>query len=697
MNESTVEWDITGMTCHTCSLNVKGLLEKEGMKEVQVSFANHQARFIASTNFNETELKVKLKGIGYGVIEASEDGHAPVDHSLRDLLIAVVFTTPLLLHMFLAFPILHNSYVQLALCLPVLWIGWRTFAKSAFQSVLNKSANMDVLVMMGSNAAFFYSCYGAFVIGDMNHQYFETAATIITFILIGEYIEHRSIHQTNNAVKELINLQSPFAKLYIIDLKTGDAKFEEIPTAQIMPGDRIQVNTGDSIATDGIVWSGDLVVDESMLTGESDWIKKTKGANVTGGTLVMNGSGVFKATATGNKTVLAGIIELVKKAQGDLPPIQKLADKIAAWFVPAVLVIAASTFLITYFGLHATFEKSLLQSIAVLVISCPCAMGLATPLAVMVGIGKSAQNGILFKGNSYMQQLAQSNVWIMDKTGTLTDSAIHLEEMNWGEEVRIILRSIEMHSSHPIAKRICAALEGTPIRPMLNIVETKGIGISAKDQQGNSYKVGKASLAGQEGSEQIYVFKNDLQLAAFQLKDELKPHAFELVNFCKSKNIKVVLLSGDKTDKCQAIAAKLKIEEVYAEQTPEQKIAIVNQFKISNKVVMIGDGINDAPALAAANVGISLSNATRAAIETAHVVLLKDDLRLVIKAYQLANATIRTIKQNLFWAFAYNIVAIPLAAFGGLSPMLSALSMAFSDIVLVINTLLLKIKLINRS
>ncbi len=693
MKSAPTEWDIEGMTCHTCSLNVKKVLEEGGMQQVEVSFANKTARFTIPEAQTAEPLKGKLKAIGYTVVTAESTPTA--DHSLMQLLIAAAFTFPLLLHMVSSWWLLHHALFQVILCLPVMYIGWKTFGKSAFLSVKNGSANMDVLVIMGSNAAFFYSLYGALILGKHDYLFFETAATIITFILLGEYIEHRSLSQTNSAVKALLHLQVPEAKLFVVDPLTSAESYQLIPSAQIMPGDRLQVNTGDSFAVDGIIRSGVVTVDEAMLTGESTPVEKSAGDRVIGGTLVVNGSAIYKATATGNQTVLASIIEMVKKAQNDLPPVQKLADKIAAWFVPVVLLLSGATFVFSYFAFQLNFEQSLMHAIAVLVISCPCAMGLATPLAVMVGVGKAANTGVLFKGNSFMQNFAQSAVWCFDKTGTLTTHEINLEQLNWSGEVKQIVKSVEIHSSHPIAQQLCALLTSVQIIPMRQITETKGLGMIGVDRAGNTYKVGKAALAGLSGTEQIYVFKNDVQLAAFTLADQLKPQAYELVQFCKRNQIEPILISGDRKDKCNRIAQQLGIDRVYAAQSPEGKIKIIQTIKQTKIVAMIGDGINDAPALAAANVGISLSNATAAAIETAHVVLLKDDLNLLIAAHRIAKATLRTIYVNLFWAFAYNIVAIPLAAFGFLSPMLSALSMAFSDVILVANSLLLKLKKLN--
>ena len=693
--EQHIDWEIEGMTCHNCSLNVKKYLEQNGLKSVQVNFTNKEASFVSSAETDLDKIAKGLSGIGYTVANNhSNHGHEHHSHSdslKKDLIVAIIFTLPLLLHMFIYWHLLHQAITQLILCIPVFYIGLKVFGKSAFNSLRAGIPNMDVLIFMGSSAAFIYSLIGMFENQPEKYLFFETCATIITLVLVGNYIEEKSVKQTNVDLEKLLNLQTDHAKMLWYNFDTKKEEIKTVPITEIINGHRLQVNTGDVVPVDGLILSGEALINESMLNGESMPVQKNKNDIVNAGTIIENGSIIFSATAVGNQTALANIIKLIKQAQNDLPPVQRLADKISAWFVPVVAGISVLTFIISFFIFHVAIKECLLQSIAVVVISCPCAMGLATPTAVVVGLGKAARKGILVKGATQMELLAQAKFLLLDKTGTLTVPS-SMEDLNHiSDEAKSIIFSLEKHSSHPLAKFLAAKFQNSTEIRFTKIEEYKGKGILGIDSQNNQFKIGKADWVNSlSDKKNIIVSKNETIVAEFSLDETIKNGAVDLILFCKKNNIEPVLVSGDRKSRCEKIAHELGITQIYSEQLPEQKLKVIHQFRQQGKTAMIGDGINDAPALAAATVGISLSNATSVAKETAGIILLNNNLNSLMQAFIISKATHQTIKQNLFWAFAYNIFAIPLAAFGFLNPMIGALSMACSDVVVIGNSLRLR-------
>ena len=481
---------------------------------------------------------------------------------------------------------------------------------------------------------------------------------------------------------------------------------QPIDYEQIKAGDVLLVNTGDKIPVDGkIIW-GEATVDESMITGESIPIDKMLQEELIGGTILIKGSIRMKATGVGEETILSKIIELVKRAQQNKPDIQKLGDKVSAIFVPSVLLISAATFLVSYFGFHIPLEKAIMSAIAVLVISCPCAMGLATPTAVIAGIGRAAKKGILIKGGGTLEEFAKIQTIVFDKTGTLTTGKFKIEAITpmdgyREEEIKNLLLTLEQHSSHPIARSIFEELKNSAKTiPLTEATEEKGIGIIGKLESGDEVRLGSANiLRGQkpEGSHSLYMTMNDQLIATIDIRDEIKENAKQMVQSMKNMGVKTILLSGDTAANCKAVADELGIEEIYSGQLPDQKLQKITELSAQGFTAMVGDGINDAPALSQASVGISLGNATQVAIESAQVVLLKSrDLTVINHALQISKHTYLTIKQNLFWAFAYNVVAIPIAAMGMLNPMVGALAMAFSDVIVIGNSIRLKTKKIRQ-
>lgn len=690
-----VELHVTGMHCNNCALSVHKLLEKKGYQNVFVSFANEEVKFSSQENVNVPQVIADIEGLGFKVqqeesADVKEGFLSKVEHKF---LFSLLFTIPLFFHMFLPIPWLHNPYVQLVLCLPVFVLGCAYFGKSAINSIRGGVPNMDVLIFVGSSSAFIYSLIGTFLNLGPQYMFYETSATIITLVLLGNVFEKRSVTQTTSAVKDLMKIQVSTARRIV------NGEIETIDAKDISVGDTLLVNEGDKVPTDGdIIW-GDASVNESMLTGESVPVEKVKYESVIGGTIVEQGSIRITATKVGNKTVLAQIIDLMKRAQASKPPIQRLGDKVAGIFVPIVIGVAILTFLLAYFAFDVSFRQSLMNAIAVMVISCPCAMGLATPTAVMVGLGRSAKNGVLIKGGETVEEMSDLDYMVFDKTGTLTSGnfSIRAIESDLAEaETASIVVGLESHSNHPIAKSLVNILKEKATKKIIftEVKEEKGVGMKGIDSEGNTYQIGSKQLVNADYAKEhdIFLLKNDLPVAKIAIEDELKPGAADLIKILKERRITAVLLSGDRKEKCVALANKIGIEEVYAEKLPHEKLAIIEDLKQKGKVAMVGDGINDGPALTTANVGISLGNASQVAIQSAKVVLLNNDLKSIITLLRIGKHTLLTIKQNLFWAFFYNIFAIPLAALGFLSPMLAALAMACSDVVVIGNSIRLKYK-----
>ena len=708
MNEKTQNTilHIEGMDCANCATGITKSLQKSGMENVHVDFATGEAVFYTEDKSTLPSAIKDVQRLGYKIIDSrlKENNDGKLSTIEKRFYVSLPFTILLFFsHMLLSHDFFLNKPLsQLLLCLPVFIIGIMQFGKSAVGSVRIGVPNMDVLIFIGSASAFIYSLAGMYLYSAHeahNYLFFETTATIITLVLLGNVLEHRSVKQTTSAIKDLSALSVSTAK--IVGLQFGKEVITEINYKDIPVGALLQVNTGDKVPVDGEIISGEASIDEAMLTGESIPSEKAVSDKVIGGTILLSGNFRMRAEKVGNDTTLSKIINLVKKAQQAKPNIQKLGDKISAIFVPIVLGISISTFCVSYFGFHVTLQDAMMRSIAVLVISCPCAMGLATPTAVMVGIGRAAKRGILIKGGNTLEEFAKIKNIVFDKTGTLTTGEFQIKNITCfnssEEEVKEILFQLEQHSSHPIAKsmvRELAAMHSS--KTFSDIVEEKGLGISAVDVDKNEYKIGSYKIAKAltaDNSHNAYILKNGVLIATVDLTDELKANVKESITSLKAAGINSILLSGDTKAKCDALAEKVGITTIYSEQSPEQKLVIIEKLNSENATAMVGDGINDAPALARAAVGISLSNATQVAIQSAQIILLKsNDLSSLAEAYLISKHTLITIKQNLFWAFFYNIVAIPIAAAGLLNPMIGALAMAFSDVIVIGNSIRLKTK-----
>jgi Cu+-exporting ATPase len=695
---------IEGMDCTNCALGIKKQLEKLGMEEVDVNFTTSEVRFKTITPIQTETAIGRIKSMGYKITANLSDDEKEVKKG-RDSIewkfyFSLLFTIPLLSAMFIPIALLHNEYFQLSLCIPVFALGLWHFGKSAYYSVRSGVPNMDVLIVIGTTAAFIYSLTGTILQLGHAYMFYETPASIISLIFLGNFLEHKAVKRTTTAIDDLVNMQKVSAKLVTTD--NGTEQISVIEAASIRVNDVLLYNSGDKIASDGIIIWGDGNIDESTISGESLGVDKTTGNDVIGGTILVSGNIKVKATAIGQNSVLGQIIELVKNAQKDKPALQNLADKIAAIFVPVVLLIAAATFVLNYFAADISFQHSLLRSIAVLVIACPCALGLAIPTAVVVGVGRVAKQGVLIRGAVTLQKISEIKKIVFDKTGTLTTGNFKIKDIkSFGkneDEVRSILFSLEKYSTHPLAVSMVNELQGSQIMELNGIEENNGIGIRAKDSVGNTYEAGSYRIAKHltsEGNHDIYLLENNALIGGIDLLDEIKPEAKVVIAYLKSKNIRTYMLSGDKREKCEFVASQLGIDEIFYEKLPAEKLIIVAELNKDNNVAMVGDGINDAPALSKAGIGISLTNATQIAIKSAQVILLNGKINLLTKAYGISTITMKIIKQNLFWAFFYNVIAIPIAALGFLDPMIAAASMAMSDVIVVLNSLRLRSKKLN--
>ncbi len=695
-----VAYKVEGMSCTNCALGIQRALEKEGFHNVHADFTSGEVRLEVADESRLPMAVKRIESLGYEVKQDVDHGDkprsglAPIE---KKFWFSAIFTIPLILHMFLPFAILHDDIFQLIMTIPVFTVGFFHFGRSAWNSLRSGVTNMDVLIFLGSTAAFVYSLIGT--IYNLGHDYlfYETSASIISIVLLGNMLEHRSVKKTTSAIDDLVRLQKNTARKLITEMYEGQETIEEVDASLLEMGDRVLVNTGDKIPVDGEIYWGTGSVDESLISGESVPVDKEKGHKVVGGTLLLSGTLRVKATATGKDTVLSQIIEMVRDAQKDKPRLQNLADKISMIFVPAVVILALVTLTYWFFGTELPFRDSLMRGIAVLVIACPCALGLAIPTAVVVGLGRSAKSGILIKGGTAVDKLTAVDTVVFDKTGTLTTGSFRVTRLEcFGkseDSVRSVLYSMEKHSSHPIAKAITSAFQKSGTIRFDRVEEEKGLGITAVDKEGNRFVAGSYNVASHltdEDTHQVYLLMNDQLIAWLDLEDEIKEGAVDVIQTLQKRGLKTVLLSGDRQFRCDAIAKTLGIEKVYAEKLPNQKLDVIEQLSREGYVAMVGDGINDAPALAKAHVGISMSDATQVAVKSAEVVLLKGDLSLLEKAFGTTRTTRRTIKENLFWAFFYNVSAIPLAMVGLLTPIVAAFAMAASDVIVVLNSLRLK-------
>lgn len=696
MEPKSVELVIEGMDCAQCAVGISRFLEKKGMEEVNVDFQTGEAQFvIPNQETSVEEVKMGIQKLGYIV---KKDKSSQLSIASVKLWVSLFFTAPLLLFHFLMslgihYPFMHNFWISFFLAAPAIAIGLVHFGNSAFQSIRLGVPNMDVLIFTGGAAAAIYSIIGLIKM-DQNLNFFETAAGIFTLVLLGNWLEKKAVNQTTSAIKALAALQKVSARR-----QEPDGKIAFIEASRLKIRDNILVSMGEIVPADLVILSGEAWIDESLITGESMPVLKKSGDLAIGGTTLVEGNVSGEVKAKGKEAVVGNMIALVKMARNDKPALQRFADKVSAIFVPVVLFLSAVTFLGAYFLFDISYQDALLRAIAVLVISCPCALGLATPTAVMVGVGRLAKNGVIIKGGSTLEALGKLKTMVFDKTGTLTTGEFSISEpllTQPGEEayVKSIVYTLEKISSHPIATSILAHFEPKEQRADLpeftDIREEKGIGIHATDLLGNTYFLGKEihQIANKPEAD-LFLYINDQVKAAFNISDRVRPEAEDIIKGLKIRHINTWLVSGDSEVKTSKVASDLGIDYHLSRQLPAEKLTVISRLSDENPTAMIGDGVNDAPALTRATVGISISNASQMAVQSAQVILMNGNLNKLLVALDISKRTVKTLKSSIFWAFSYNLIAIPLAMGGYLNPTWGALFMAFSDLVVVGNALFL--------
>ena len=736
-----IELSIDGMTCASCVARVEKALKKvSGVEQANVNLATERAWIQPNATVSSQDLIRAIQKAGYDAKLLQHDSNEQHDKKnleqqqlKRDLVISLILALPVFIlemgsHMIPAFHmwVMHNIgqqqswLIQFALTTLVLLLPGRRFYQKGIPALLHFAPDMNSLVAVGTLAAYSFSLVATFMPQLLPegtvHVYYEAAAVIVSLILLGRYFEAKAKGRTSQAIQHLIGMQAKTARIH------RDGQIIEVPVAEVSSNTIVEIRPGERIPVDGEVIEGHSYIDESMITGEPVPVAKQIGNQVVGGTINQNGTLNIRATAIGEASVLAQIIRMVEQAQGSKLPIQALVDKVTMWFVPAVMLLAALTFIVWFiFGPEPALTFGLVNAVAVLIIACPCAMGLATPTSIMVGTGRGAEMGVLFRKGEALQLLQDVKVVAVDKTGTLTEGKptltdFHVQSGFDADQVFVLLASVEAKSEHPIALAIVQAAteKQVSLLPVTEFDSITGSGIEAL-VNGQRIQIGadrymqqigldvsafnaEAARLGQEGKTPIYM-AIDQQLAAIvAVADPIKDTTFAAIAALHQLGLKVAMITGDNRHTAQAIAARLQIDHVVAEVLPEGKVDVVRELQQQfGRVAFVGDGINDAPALAQADVGIAIGTGTDVAIEAAEVVLMSGNLQGVPNAIALSKATIRNIRQNLFWAFIYNIALIPIAAgvlypFAGilLSPIFAASAMALSSVFVLGNALRLK-------
>ncbi|WP_338031053.1 heavy metal translocating P-type ATPase [Enterococcus gilvus] len=709
------------MTCANCSARVeKELKATEGVLEANVNLATEKATVQFADNLTAEQLIQRVEAIGYGAI-LFDDAHkqkieqekaAYLKKMKRDLLVSALLTAPLMIAMIAMLlgshgnwvHFLHLPLVQLILVTPVQFGVGQRFYRGAYHALKTKAPNMDVLVAMGTTAAFALSVYNGFFNPYNSDLYFESSGMIITLILLGKYLEQKAKTKTSDAIKQLMSLQAKTATVIV------DGEEKEVPIEEVQTGDVVRVRPGEQIPVDGKILSGQTTIDESMLTGESLPVDKQAEDQVFGGTVNTTGSIQFAATQVGSMTVLSRIIRMVEDAQGEKAPIQQIADKISKVFVPTVLGIALITLLATGF-VTQDWQQAIVHSVSVLVIACPCALGLATPTAIMVGTGLGAKSGILIKGGGALEKIAHLTTIVLDKTGTITEGKPVVADFDaFDPEALSYLTSLEQYSEHPLAKAIYHyGKDQAAILPVDSFESLTGQGVIGVIN-GKAYFVGSTRGVRErnilfdeervlaleaEGKTVMFLTDHAKVLAMISVTDQIKSSSKAAIAAMQESGITVKMLTGDNPQTARYIGEQvgLAASDIVAEVLPEDKAQVVKELQTKGESVgMVGDGINDAPALALADIGIAMGSGTDIAMETADITLMNSDLLSVEKSIRLSKITLRKIKQNLFWAFLYNVIGIPFAAVGFLNPIIAGGAMAFSSVSVLLNSLSLNQK-----
>lgn len=727
---------VGGMSCAACASSVESILSNtEGVNKASVNFASNSVLVEYDPAIKKEDLRSALQSVGYDLI-IEEDNPSEVQEELqrqkyedikKRTLWSAVFTLPVFIIGMFFMDWELGRWISMVLTVPVLFYFGRSFFVNAWKQARNGKANMDTLVSLSTGMAFIFSFFNT-VYPDFWHQrgihphvYYEAAVVIITFISLGKLLEEKAKSNTSSAIKKLMGLQPNTLKVMV------NGEEQEIPISSVEKGFTILVRPGEKIPVDGKVISGSSYVDESMITGEPVPVSKTKGEKVFAGTVNQKGSFQFEAEKVGAETLLSQIIKMVQEAQGSKAPVQKLVDKIAGVFVPIVMVIAVLTFLIWMLvGGDEAFTHALLTSVAVLVIACPCALGLATPTAIMVGMGKGAENNILIKDAESLELGHKVNAVVLDKTGTITEGKPTVTDIYWEKEVKeipmleSILLALESQSEHPLAEAVVKKLkeEGVKVSNIDGFESITGRGVKASDASGRTYLIGNGALMHdqqvsisektktiannwqQEAKTVVYFSDDKSILAVIAIADKIKPSSKSAIEKLNKRGVEVYMLTGDNQQTAEAVAKALGLTSFKAEVLPSDKADFVKELQGKGKVVaMVGDGINDSQALAQADVSMAMGHGTDIAMDVAKMTLINSNLESIPKALKLSSLTVKGIRQNLFWAFIYNVIGIPIAAgvlypVNGflLDPMIAGAAMAFSSVSVVANSLRLKVK-----
>jgi P-type Cu+ transporter len=666
-----VDLPVTGMTCAACARTIERILTKTpGVERANVNLATATATVeYDPARVRPGDFVGAIEGLGYGVPQEAPKHDSEEPALLRRLALAVALAVPVM-----ALGMAHRlPWVQLALTVPVIFYAGAPFYVAAWKALVHRSANMNTLISLGTGAAFLYSLVET--VGGRHDVYYEAAAVIVALILLGRTLEARARGRASEAIRRLIDLQPRVARV----VREGEEI--ETPVEQVHAGDVIAVRPGERIPVDGVIRDGEAALDESMLTGESLPVDKGAGDPVYGGTLNRSGAIRFAATKVGRGAVLQQMIELVKQAQGSRAPVARLADVVSGYFTVGVLIAAAVTFGVWLF--FAPFATAMVNAVAVLIIACPCALGLATPVAIMVGTGRGAERGILIKGGEALEMAHRIDTVILDKTGTITQGRPQVVRVNGDNELLRLAASAERHSEHPLGKAIveAARARGLALEEPERWTSETGMGVRAR--------VGGREIAiGRPG---VTVMIDGAVAGSIEIADAIKPEAAEAVRRLRAMGLEVWMITGDRKATASAIAREAGIENVVAEALPQGKVDAVKKLQAAGKrVAFAGDGVNDAPALAQSDLGIAMASGTDIAMEAGDITLMRSTLSGVPESIELSRRTMRIIRQNLFWAFAYNTLGIPIAALGLLSPMLASAAMALSSVTVVTNSLRLK-------
>lgn len=720
MSINKKEFDITGMHCAACVKRVENVVSKvEGVASVKVNLLTRKGSvdYVEGAQVGSERIIEAITNIGFGAVEADETKQEieKVDlkpHIIR-LVVAACMAVPMMINMTLhrfgivALPV----WAEFVLATIAQFGPGLMFYKSAWSAVKNGALTMDVLVVMGTTVAYGYSIYNWLFVPELGSSgiYFETSAWLITFILLGKLLEEVAKGRTSEALQKLIALQPATAHVF------RDGEFIDIPTSQVVAGDMLQVRAGEKIPVDGILTDGYSTVDEAMLTGESLPVEKNIGANVIGATINLSGTFMMEAKRIGSDTMLSQIIKVVEEAQTSKASIQRVADIVAAYFVPAVIAISAVTGLIWYFLVGSDLNTALINATAVLVIACPCALGLATPTSIMVGSGLGAEHGILIKSAEYLEKAGKLNAIVMDKTGTLTQGVLNVRAFtNYSgdeSENMALMMALESGTSHPIAKAMVYYGEDKGYKGkeanIESFADVPGKGLEAV-YNGTPVQLGHSRWMGElgcdlsaveaaitqfeeQGASVSLLAVDGVVRALWAVEDELRSETVDVIKRLQSQGIDVWMLTGDNRRTANYMAQQAGIFHVIAEVLPQDKASKVKELQNQGLTVgMVGDGINDAPALVTADIGFAIGSGTDIAVEAADIVLVRNDLHTLVQAVRLSKKTMTNIKQNLFWALIFNCIGIPLAALGELNPMIAGTAMAFSSVMVVSNSLRLK-------